>query len=77
MARIILVGLVTILFIFVGVEIYLGHERFYRFVAGNIFGDGNDEVAKHYKGLGIFYMCFGLFVLSILWWGPKLQELLN
>lgn len=77
MAEFILVGLVTILFIFVGVEVYLGHEKFYHLVAGNVFGDSNDEVAKHHKGLGIFYICFGLFVLSALWWGPKLQESLN
>lgn len=76
MAPIIIVCLVTAFFILVGEKIYLGHRKFYRFVAGNIFGDSNDEVDKHHKGLGILYICFGLFVLSSLWWGPELQELL-
>ena len=28
----------------------------------------NDSVEKHHKGLGIFYLCFGVFVLTMIFW---------
>lgn len=47
----IIVRLIAIAFLWPGIEIYLGHQKFFRLVAGNIFGDSNDEVAKHHKGI--------------------------
>lgn len=73
----ILTCVIALFFFWFGSEIHRGNKKLYHFIAGNIFGDSDDNVEKHHKGLGIFYCCFGMFVLSILWWGPKLQTLLE
>ena len=58
----------SIIFFWFGWEIYRGNKKFYRLIAGNIFGDNNDSVEKHHKGLGIFYLCFGVLVLTMIFW---------
>lgn len=77
LTEIIVICLIAIGFILLGIEIYLGHKKFYRLVAGNTFGDSNNEVEKHHKGLGILIICIGVFTLTSFWWGPELQKLLG
>ncbi|AKP02026.1 hypothetical protein V0Q12_09260 [Limosilactobacillus reuteri] len=68
MATTILIWGVGIFFFWFGWGIYRRNKKFYRFVAGNIFGDNDASVDKHHKGLAILYFCFGIFVLSMLFW---------
>ncbi|WP_076460037.1 hypothetical protein [Limosilactobacillus caccae] len=51
MTELIVACLIAAAFLWPGIEIYLGYQKFFRLVAENIFGDSNEEVAKHHKGI--------------------------
>lgn len=63
--EILLVFLIFIFFILLGWKMY--HEKWYKLVAGNVFGDDDAFVERHHKVLGIIFAVVAFASLLLLW----------